>query len=197
MLVSDLHGDCHLLLCFGQLDNKKKSFYFCFRWGLFLQLLHVLSVINVQHRWLTPLAAWKTVQLQDRGQCFFHFPETGEESSAGFRFWPCEVTELFLSPVTNSTGQDRGDGDDQQPPGQAAGEDEGQQDSTAGPAIGRLPCSPGPARKDWSFVHSDPFQDCLSFVVKIATFVFYNLWENETGLNLHEWTLWILLVVWF
>lgn len=33
-----------------------------------------------------------------------------------------------------------------------------------------------------------PFQDCLSFVaLKIAAFVFSNLWEDETGLNLHEW----------
>ena len=50
-----------------------------------------------------------------------------------------EMTELFPSPVTNGTGQDWGDGDDQQPPGQTAGEDEGQQDGTTGPAIGRPP----------------------------------------------------------
>lgn len=25
VLVFDLHGDCHLLLCFGQVDNKKKG----------------------------------------------------------------------------------------------------------------------------------------------------------------------------
>lgn len=54
LLVFDLHSDCHLLLCFGQFDNKKKdSFYFCFRSGLFLQLLYVLSVMNAQHHYLT------------------------------------------------------------------------------------------------------------------------------------------------
>ncbi|KAK1343751.1 hypothetical protein QTO34_014304, partial [Cnephaeus nilssonii] len=71
------------------------------------------------------------------------------------------------------------------PHGQEAGEDEGQQDSTSGPAIGRPP----PTWEFWAPPRgtdlcplTNPSQYCLSFVINIATFGL-GTWRPRPGLE--------------
>lgn len=96
--------------------------------------------------------------------------------------WLCS-----LSPATDSTGQDWGDGDDQQPPGKAAGEDEGQQDGPASPAVGDGPSAwvllqgPCPEILTLCILTQSSSSTVLSLVIKQSP-LYFIIYENEAGL---------------
>lgn len=181
VLVSNLHRDCHLLLCFAQLVRKR--FHFCFRWGLCLYALSLDTTDS--HLWLAEKKV--TVGSHGRPPRLAVIPPPQECRGKPARALFLTVRSNRCLPVRSS---------EQHwtrsrrwrwltatwPSGWRRWRPTGQRywpSSRAPPAPEGLP--PGP--------DADPFQDCLSFVVQIAAFVFSNLWEDETGLNLHEWTL--------
>lgn len=96
--------------------------------------------------------------------------------------WLCS-----LSPATDSTGQDWGDGDDQQPPGKAAGEDEGQQDGPASPAVGDGPSAwvllqgPCPEILTLCILTQSSSSTVLNLVIKQSP-LYFIIYENEAGL---------------
>lgn len=66
MVGFDLHGDCHLLVCFGQFETKEEErFPFCFSTGLFLHLLYVCPYCDP--RSVSPFSAASGSRLADRG----------------------------------------------------------------------------------------------------------------------------------